>query len=52
VPDRIRVACVQLSSGSDTAANLERAEALVAAVAEETPANRRLDVSRWSTTRS
>jgi predicted amidohydrolase len=33
VPDRIRVACVQLSSGRDKAANLERAEALVARAA-------------------
>jgi predicted amidohydrolase len=33
VPDRIRVACVQLSSGQDKAANLERAEALVARAA-------------------
>ena len=31
--DRIRVACVQLSSGRDKAANLERAEALVARAA-------------------
>ena len=29
VPDRIRVACVQLTSSGDKAANLERAEALV-----------------------
>jgi predicted amidohydrolase len=33
VPDRIRVACVQLSSGREKAANLERAEALVARAA-------------------
>jgi predicted amidohydrolase len=33
VPDRIHVACVQLSSGRDKAANLERAEALVARAA-------------------
>ncbi|HET8528989.1 MAG TPA: carbon-nitrogen hydrolase family protein [Gaiellaceae bacterium] len=33
MPDRIRVACVQLSSGRDKAANLERAEALVARAA-------------------
>jgi predicted amidohydrolase len=33
VPDRIRVACVQLSSGRDKAANLARAEALVARAA-------------------
>jgi predicted amidohydrolase len=33
VPDRIRVACVQLSSGRDKAANLERAASLVARAA-------------------
>jgi predicted amidohydrolase len=33
VPDRIRIACVQLSSGADKAANLQRAEALVARAA-------------------
>jgi len=33
VPDRIRVACVQLSSGRDKAANLARAESLVARAA-------------------
>jgi deaminated glutathione amidase len=33
VPDRIRVACVQLTSRADKASNLERAEALVARAA-------------------
>jgi deaminated glutathione amidase len=33
MPDRIRVACVQLTSGTDKAANLERAERLVARAA-------------------
>jgi deaminated glutathione amidase len=33
MPDRIRVACVQLTSGTDKAANLERAEQLVAKAA-------------------
>jgi predicted amidohydrolase len=33
VPDRLRVACVQLTSGPDKARNLERAEALVARAA-------------------
>jgi predicted amidohydrolase len=33
VPDRIRIACVQLTSRGDKAANLERAEALVARAA-------------------
>jgi deaminated glutathione amidase len=33
VPDRLRVACVQLCSRADKAANLERAEALVARAA-------------------
>jgi len=33
MPDRIRVACVQLTSRQDKAANLERAEALVARAA-------------------
>ena len=33
MPDRIRVACVQLTSGTDKAANLERAEQLVARAA-------------------
>jgi predicted amidohydrolase len=33
MPDRIRVACVQLTSRDDKAANLERAERLVAAAA-------------------
>jgi predicted amidohydrolase len=33
VPDRIRVACIQMTSRQDKAANLERAEALVARAA-------------------
>ena len=33
MPDRIRVACVQLNSGADKAANLEKAETLVARAA-------------------
>jgi deaminated glutathione amidase len=33
MPDRIRVACVQLTSGTDKASNLERAERLVARAA-------------------
>jgi deaminated glutathione amidase len=33
VPERIRVACVQLTSGTDKASNLERAERLVARAA-------------------
>jgi predicted amidohydrolase len=33
VPDRIRIACVQMTSRQDKAANLERAEALVARAA-------------------
>ena len=33
MPDRIRVACVQMTSRQDRAANLERAEALVARAA-------------------
>jgi deaminated glutathione amidase len=33
VPDRIRIACVQMTSRGDKAANLERAEALVARAA-------------------